>query len=158
MLSVSPQTWRQRKTSLKRGCLRGCPDWMGGPVGFCHLLPPLHSPLPTVTALLQFHPPALPFMVPSWVLTSTVSDFYVGLCIQDISMTIINNMRDKIGHDPGWKMTEGQILAEALGNILKRSSRANVNEESVCWDTPYANPNLSILPTFGTLPEGLAGS
>lgn len=47
-------------------------------------------------------------------------------------MTIINNMRDKIGHDPGWKMTEGQILGEVLGNILKRSSRGNVNEESVC--------------------------
>lgn len=67
-------------------------------------------------------------------------------------------MRSKIGHDPGWKMMEGETLAEAIGNILKRSSRANANEESDCPDTPYANPNLSRLPAFGALPEGLADS
>lgn len=39
-------------------------------------------------------------------------------------------MRGKIGHDPVWKMTEGGTLVEAIGNILKRSSRTNANEES----------------------------
>lgn len=67
-------------------------------------------------------------------------------------------MGGKIGHDPGWKIIEGETLAEAIGYILKRSSRANANVESECSDIPYANPNLSRLPTFGSLPEGLAGS
>lgn len=89
-----------------------------------------------------------PFLIrtPSWVLISTVSVFHVGLCTQATSMTIINNMRGKMGHDSCWKMTQGQILAEGLGNILKRSSRAKVDEESVCSDIPYVNPNL--FPSF----------
>lgn len=65
-------------------------------------------------------------------------------------------MRGKIDHDSGWKMTEGGNLAKAVGNILKRSSRANVNEKLKCTDTPHANPDLSRLPTFGALPDVLS--
>lgn len=55
-------------------------------------------------------------------------------------------------------MAEGETLAEAVGNILKRGNGANANEESECSDTPYANPNLSRLPAPGALPGRLAGS
>lgn len=52
-----------------------------------------------------------PFLIrtPSWVLISTVSVFHVGLCTQATSMTIINNMRGKMGHDSCWKMTRANF-------------------------------------------------
>lgn len=105
------------------------PVWLGGPMGFCHLLPPLHSLLLTVTALLQFHLPALPFVVLLWVLTSTVSVSHMGLCTQAISMIIISNMRGEMGNDPYWKWQRGKFWWKyleiswkgAAGPMLMRS-------------------------------------
>lgn len=107
----------------------------GRPMGFCHLLPPLHSLLPTVTALLQFHLPALPFVMPSWVLTSTVSVFHMGLCTQAISMTIISDMRGKIDHDPCWKWQRGKFWWKFL-EISWKGAADPMLMRSLCVQTP----------------------
>lgn len=118
-------------------------------MGFYHLLPPLRSSLLTVTPLLQFLPLALPSMASSWVLSSTVSVFHMGLCTQATSMTIINNMRSQ--QDGPWSLVENDRGANFDRSIWKYPEK---EQQGQCWwgvcvlRHPLCQPKPSHSPSF----------
>lgn len=89
----APQNGDREKLCWSEAVWEFSPAWMGVPMWFCRLLPPLGFLLLTDIALLQLHPSALSCMVSSWVLIDMVSLFCMGLWTQTISISIINKYK-----------------------------------------------------------------